>query len=360
MPPEDQKKPPSSSAPDQAHVGRFLRPPRDSTFEAGDWEILSRHWYPIARVEDLSDRPMAARLLDLELVLFRSQGRIVVARDLCPHRGMRLSRGWVAQDQLICPYHGLHFAVDGRCTSIPSRPEARLSERLSLTLVPSVEQFGLVWATLSGAAVQLPQFDAWERAGFQQIVCNPIDIDGSPGRQLEGFLDIAHFAFAHTSTFGQGSNPVVPDYTVEPTHRGLKVHYVSDVSNYGEAERHRAPPDFRWRRTFEVFPPFSATLTVDYPRDKQLWILNAACPISARQTRMFCPIARNFDLDVPIQAVREWNDRVFNEDRALVENQKPEDLPLDMSLEVSIPADRTSVAYRRLLKGMGLSLVYAG
>jgi len=31
-----------------------------------------------------------------------------------------------------------------------------------------------------------------------------------------------------------------------------------------------------------------------------------------------------------------------------------------MSLEVSIPADRTSVAYRRLLKAMGLSLVYAG
>jgi hypothetical protein len=59
-------------------------------------------------------------------------------------------------------------------------------------------------------------------------------------------------------------------------------------------------------------------------------------------------------------AVREWNDRVFNEDRVLVENQTPEDLPLDRGLEVSIPADRTSVAYRRLLKGMGLSLVFAG
>ena len=46
--------------------------------------------------------------------------------------------------------------------------------------------------------------------------------------------------------------------------------------------------------------------------------------------------------------------------RVLVENQKPEDLPLDLSLEISIPADRISVAYRRLLKHMGLSLVYAG
>ena len=48
MPPEDQKKPPSSNAADRARLGRSLRPPRDSTFEAGDWEILLRHWYPIA------------------------------------------------------------------------------------------------------------------------------------------------------------------------------------------------------------------------------------------------------------------------------------------------------------------------
>lgn len=360
MPPEDPKKLPSSSAPDRAGYGRSLRPPRDSTFEAGDWEILSQHWYPIARIEDLSDQPRAAKLLDIELVIYRSEGRIVVARDLCPHRGMRLSCGWVEQEQLVCPYHGLHFSANGHCTSIPSRPEARLSERLSLTVMPSIAQFGLVWATLTGDSPHLPRFDAWERAGFQQIVCNPIDIAGSPGRQLEGFLDVAHFAFAHTGTFGHRSSPVVPDYTVESTDGGLKVHYVSNVSNYGEADRHRAPADFQWRRTFEVTPPFSATLIVDYPQDKQLWILNAACPLSARQTRLFCPIARNFDLDLPVQAVRDWNDRVFNEDRVLVENQKPEDLPLDLGLEVSIPADRTSVAYRRLLKRMGLSLMYAG
>jgi hypothetical protein len=36
----------------------------------------------------------------------------------------------------------------------------------------------------------------------------------------------------------------------------------------------------------------------------------------------------------------------------IVESQKPEDLPLDMQMD--IPADRTSVAYGKLLKEMGL------
>jgi vanillate O-demethylase monooxygenase subunit len=195
---------------------------------------------------------------------------------------------------------------------------------------------------------------------FQHIVCPVIDIAGAAGRQVEGFLDVAHFAWAHTTTFGDRNNPIVPDYTVRRTTMGLRVEYLSNVSNYGPAQRHKAPADFLWRRTFEVFPPFSARLIVDFPGDGQLWILNAASPVSARQTRLFCPLARNVDLDTPVDAVRAFNLSVFNEDRVLVESQRPVDLPLDGGLEVHIAADRTSVAYRRLLKQMGLSLTYAG
>jgi vanillate O-demethylase monooxygenase subunit len=83
--------------------------------------------------------------------------------------------------------------------------------------------------------------------------------------------------------------------------------------------------------------------------------MNAASPVSARQTRMFAPIARNFDADQPVQGVYDFNRTVFEEDRAIVEVQKPENLPLDPKLEVHIPADRSSIAYRRGLRDLGLS-----
>ncbi len=332
--------------------------PANTGIAAGDWEILSRHWFPVAVASEVEERPAQARLLDVDLVLFRSAGAVVVARDLCPHRGMLLSRGWVADGQLVCPYHGLHFNADGRCTTIPAQPDAVIPDRLALTVLPSVERFGLIWTSLAGTTPVLPRFEAWDLAGFQQIVCPTIDIAGSPGRQIEGFIDVAHFAWAHMATFGDRSNPQVPDYAIERTETGVRAVYVSTVSNYGPDQRHLAPEDFLWRRTFEVFPPFCARLVVDFPEDKQLWILNAASPVSARQTRLFCPIARNVDLQVPVEAVREFNLKVFNEDRVLVEGQRPEDLPLDLGLEVHIAADRTSVAYRRVLKQMGLSLAY--
>ncbi len=37
----------------------------------------------------------------------------------------------------------------------------------------------------------------------------------------------------------------------------------------------------------------------------------------------------------------------------MVENQRPETLPLDLTTEAHIPADRSSIAYRRGLKRLG-------
>jgi phenylpropionate dioxygenase-like ring-hydroxylating dioxygenase large terminal subunit len=230
--------------------------------------------------------------------------------------------------------------------------------KLRIVTFPVLERFGLIWTSLNGTDEQLPDFDAWDDPGFQTIMAPTIDINGSAGRQVEGFLDVAHFAWAHVETFGDRSNPIVPSYRVERTPRGVRAEYVSSVSNYPRDQQHRAPSDFRWLRVFEVFPPFAARLIVHFPLGGRLWILNAASPIGARKTRLFCPIARNFDRESPLGDVYEFNFKIFNEDRVIVESQRPEDLPLDIQMEAHIAADRTSIAYRKLLREMGLGSHY--
>jgi len=90
----------------------------------------------------------------------------------------------------------------------------------------------------------------------------------------------------------------------------------------------------------------------------RLAILNAASPVSARLTRLFVPIARNFDKDLPLDDVYAFNRQVFEEDRAIVELQCPEDLPIDRAAEAPILADRSSGAYRRALAEIGLGQNY--
>lgn len=330
--------------------------PEGCTFLEEDWNILSRGWFPVAVSADLTVAPVAARLLDVALVVFRSGGKAVVALDRCPHRGVLLSKGRVEEDEIVCPYHGLHFAGGGQCTAIPSDPTALIPRSLALTVLPSLERFGLIWTTLRGEAPLLPEFEAGEDPDYQLIVPPVIDIVGSIGRQMEGFLDVAHFAWAHLGSFGDSSNPVVPSYKVETTPRGFRATYVSTVSNYPPALQHLAPRGFLWGRVFDVFLPFAARLVVHFPGAARLWILNVPSPMSARQTRLFSPVARNFDKDGSVQAVHDFNRTVFAEDKAMIEMQRPLDLPLDPGDEAHIPADRSSIAYRRLLKQMGLTL----
>ncbi|SEO97874.1 vanillate O-demethylase monooxygenase subunit [Paenibacillus sophorae] len=134
--------------------------------------------------------------------------------------------------------------------------------------------------------------------------------------------------------------------------------YWSTVSNYGKGQNVPVPEGFMWLRAFRVFPPFAASLTVHFPDDGKLMILNCASPVSARYTRLFCPISRNFDKDAPLQPTIDFNLQVFQEDRDMVEAQTPEDLPLDLTAEAHIPADRTSIAYRQLLTELGLGRHY--
>jgi phenylpropionate dioxygenase-like ring-hydroxylating dioxygenase large terminal subunit len=331
--------------------------PLSCTFEAEDWKILARHWYPIALAADVGYAPHKAMLLDEPLVAYRVKGELVVARDVCPHRGVPLTLGRHDGEGIVCRYHGLRYGVGGRCNRIPASPNLPIPAALKLITYAAVERYGLIWACLTpeaGATPVIPSMPHWDDPDYQQIVCPIVDINCFAGRQLEGFLDVAHFGFVHADTFGDPDNVEIPSYAPKQTPEGFEVDYRSTVGNYPIGADGRAPRDFEWLRHFEAHLPFTATLTIHFPDAGRLVIMNAASPVSARQTRLFAPIARNFDKHIPVAEVHAFNLRVFEEDRLIVETQKPERLPLDLSLEAHISADRSSIAYRRGLKRMGL------
>jgi phenylpropionate dioxygenase-like ring-hydroxylating dioxygenase large terminal subunit len=334
--------------------------PRDCTFETPDWEILARRWYPVALAREVEAGPVAARLLDERLVIYRAGSEFVVAPDICPHRGVPLSRGSLVDDGVRCAYHGLRFGAAGRCVHVPAHPDRGIPQRLNLKTYPHIVRYGLIWTCLLPAAPQpaageIADMPHWDEPGFQQIVCPWIDINGFAGRQMEGFLDVAHFAFVHTATFGDANNAEVPSYKTKETAYGFEAEYWSSVGNYPIGVDRRGVEGFRWLRHFRCHLPFTATLEIHFPGSDRLVIMNAASPVSARVTRLFAPIARNFDTELPVQDVYDFNRRVFEEDKGIVESQMPECLPLDPMMEAHIPADMSSLAYRRALRGLGLS-----
>ncbi len=326
--------------------------PRHCTFSPDDWAVLARCWHPVAASAAVTAaQPAAARLLDQELVLYRTAHGLTVAADLCAHRGAPLSLGTMRDGAIACAYHGYRYGGDGRCTLIPAHPDAPIPGKLALRRFPAVERFGLIWVALDPAAdpAALPAFPAHDDPGFQIVHVPPFDWAASAGRQVESFCDVAHFTFVHPTTFA-ADDPVVPRYEASPTPTGVHAEFSSQVGNVSDPAAARQT----WKRVYDLHLPFTAHLAIEFPAGGQLVVFNAACPMSARRTRVFCIVARNFERDQPVADLVAFQQKIYAEDQRIVERQNPEDLPIDLAEEVHVKADRTSVEYRRQLAKLGL------
>ncbi len=326
--------------------------PRNCTLSPSDWTVLARCWHPVALSSAVTTaQPTAARLLDQALVLYRTSGGLTVAADLCAHRGTPLSLGSMRDDTIACAYHGYRYDSHGHCTLVPAHPDSPIPSKLALRRFRAVEHFGLIWVTLEAddTTAPLPQFPEHADPAFQIVHVPPFDWAASAGRQVESFCDVAHFTFVHPTTFA-AADPIVPRYEAGPTASGVHAEFSSQVGNVSDP----AAAQQTWLRVYDLHLPFTAHLKIDFPSGGQLVILNAACPVSARITRVFCVVARNFDQHRPVAELIAFQRQIYAEDQRIVERQNPEDLPIDLCEEVHVKADRTSVEYRRQLAQLGL------
>ena len=104
-------------------------------------------WYPLCLADDVEPgTATGTRLFGRELVVWRDQaGASHVWEDRCPHRGMRLSFGFVRGDRIACLYHGWQFDATGRCRLIPAHPDLKVPPSITVERYASEERLGIVW-----------------------------------------------------------------------------------------------------------------------------------------------------------------------------------------------------------------------
>ncbi len=92
----------------------------------------------------------------VDLALWRGGSGVARAwQDRCPHRGMRLSHGFVRGDRLTCIYHGWSYGAEGACLRIPAHPDLEPPATIRTIPVACREAGGIVWVA-SGATADLP------------------------------------------------------------------------------------------------------------------------------------------------------------------------------------------------------------
>ena len=126
------------------------------------------HWLPVALSRDIEPSSSAGLDVDgCELVVWRdSAGQAHVWEDRCPHRGMRLSFGFVRGDHIACLYHGWQYDAAGQCRHIPAHPALEVPQTIRVPRFGLREAAGLIWIS-AGDDMQFPL--AWEA-----IVADPV------------------------------------------------------------------------------------------------------------------------------------------------------------------------------------------
>ncbi len=101
-------------------------------------------------------------LHEKEFALWRGNDGVAhLWRDRCPHRGMRLSFGFIRENHLKCLYHGWEFRSDGSCQKIPAHPDLEPPTTLCVDTLPVIEKFGLIFA-VSDTQKSSPSTHQWQ------------------------------------------------------------------------------------------------------------------------------------------------------------------------------------------------------
>jgi phenylpropionate dioxygenase-like ring-hydroxylating dioxygenase large terminal subunit len=307
-------------------------------------------WHPVAASAGVGAAPVAARLLERELVLWRAPGTGVQAwADRCPHRGTRLTLGRVIGERLECAYHGWQFAAGGACAAVPALPGFAPGPAHAAQPFESAEAYGMVWVRLEQSTARLPTISAAPR---RQVVSGPHDVATSAPRVVENFLDMSHFPFVHEGVLGDRGHVDVPHYEVTVTDgRPVAPAYRAWQPLGRAGAEGGAWVDYR----YEVLGPYAAVLfkqadSGGAPQEVYaLWI----CPVAPDASRVWFTHFTT-DEDTPEAELRAFQDAIFVQDRPVIESQTPRRLPLAGG-EAHSAADRLALAYRRYLRELGVT-----
>jgi phenylpropionate dioxygenase-like ring-hydroxylating dioxygenase large terminal subunit len=171
--------------------------------------FIQNAWYIAAWADELKEKPLARRICNEPIVLFRNQsGRPAALVDRCCHRSAPLSLGEVVAGGIQCGYHGLTFDGSGVCVAVPG--QSRISDSAHVRSYPVAEKDQLLWIWMGEAS----------RADESGIVDFPYHNDHAdwPNKHdcyrinanymlmVDNLMDLTHLGYLHAKTVG--GNPL--------------------------------------------------------------------------------------------------------------------------------------------------------
>lgn len=317
-----------------------------------DNQSLTDQWYAFATELEVANGPIGRTVLGVDMVAYQDpSGEVVVVPDRCPHREAPLSCGTFDRGILRCCYHGWAFGEEGKCVEIPSAdPDFPIPQMAHLKPYQSRVRYGLIWVCLVDEPQgEIPQIDEDGAEGFRRIN-NPVQHwDASATRMTDNFLDIAHFPWVHTGTFGNAQRTNVPDFEIK-TLPGNYTGYDYDViaENPGGANLTSGQESEVVSRHMSTgfHLPFSVRSTILYENGIRHILLLLPTPIDDTHSYFTFVVWRSDDFSIASEDVVTFDRSIGNEDKVMLEKLSGL-LPLESKALANTRSDKASARWRQ-------------
>jgi vanillate O-demethylase monooxygenase subunit len=313
--------------------------------------FIRNAWYVAATAAEIDaprdGKPLARQVCGERWVFFRGlDGRVAALEDFCPHRGAPLSLGRVCEGELVCGYHGLRMGCDGKTVSMPGQ---RVRGFPAIRALPVAEHAGFVWvwpgdparATLDALpalpwATREGVAPGWAYGGgLYHVACNW-------QLMVDNLMDLTHETYVHAGSIGQPEIDETPCQTRAQGDEVTTSRFMAGI---------QAPPFWRdalamnglptdqpvdrWQ-VCRFTPPSHVMIEVgvalagrggiDAPDDAKAAavVVDFITPETATTMHYFWGMARRFRADDAglTERIRQGQGRIFDEDRALLEQQQ--------------------------------------
>ena len=316
--------------------------------------VLQQDWIVACRAEDIKEKPVQVVIMGERLAIFRNSEGVHAFKDLCIHRGAALSLGEVKNGCLVCPYHAWEYNQDGECVKIPQLPEGRVIPKKAKAISYScIEKYGFIWVNLGNNQPEFFIYEEMEWDGWHNVIWGPQSVQAKPPRIIENFLDVGHLAVVHEGFLGTDSHRIIEDYAVNRTDNRI---FSDEIPIYQPDPDGSGQPKYVYY-TYEIVRPLTVKFTKrDRENNNEMTILLTVRPENESSSVAYGILSFNYETGLGNKEIIDFQNEIFAQDKPVVENQKPEELPLDLQVELSLVCDRMSIAYRQYLKELGVVL----
>lgn len=311
---------------------------------------LRNCWHVVASDIEVTNGVLGRRLLGENLVLYKdSSGSVIVAPDRCPHREAPLSAGTVTDGKLVCCYHGWSFGEAGKCISIPSADATfPIPKNNHLPCYQARLRYGLVWVCLGEPATDIPEIAQDADAKFRRIN-NPVDVwKVSATRMIDNFLDIAHFPWVHSGTFGSSQRTLVQKidlHDLPDGFHGYEYAVVADNPPAAELSSGQSGTEVNRLMTTGFCLPFAVRSTIKWDTGLEHILLLVTTPVDDVTSYFTFVVWRNDDFSVSSEDTVHFDRMIGAEDKVMLE-KIPGVLPFEHGALANTQADKPSTAWR--------------